>query len=128
MSSVAISGHGVPKQRWLHILLPIMILCIVSYVDRTNISFAIPGGMSKDLEMTASFAGFAAGIFFIGYLFLQVPGGQIASRGAAKKFLTWSMVAWGIISILTAFINSQTQLLILRFILGVAEGGCSRLR
>ena len=38
------------------------------------------------------------------------------------------MVAWGIISILTAFINSQTQLLILRFILGVAEGGCSRLR
>ena len=123
MSSVAISGHGVPKQRWLHILLPIMILCIVSYVDRTNISFAIPGGMSKDLEMTASFAGFAAGIFFIGYLFLQVPGGQIASRGAAKKFLTWSMVAWGIISILTAFINSQTQLLILRFILGVAEGG-----
>ena len=75
-----------PKQRWLHILLPIMILCIVSYVDRTNISFAIPGGMSKDLEMTASFAGFAAGIFFeIGYLFLQVPGGQIASDEAPLR-------------------------------------------
>ena len=42
MSPVAILEHGVPKQRWLHILLPIMILCIVSYVDRTNISFAIP--------------------------------------------------------------------------------------
>jgi sugar phosphate permease len=123
MSTVAISPPSVPRQRWFHILLPIMTLCIVSYVDRTNISFAIPGGMSQDLAMTASFAGFAAGIFFIGYLFLQVPGGQIASRGAAKKFLTWSMVAWGIISIATAFITSQTQLLILRFILGVAEGG-----
>jgi MFS family permease len=121
--STAVSLHGASKQRWYRILLPIMILCIVSYVDRTNISFAIAGGMSKDLEMTASFAGLAAGIFFIGYLFLQVPGGQIASRGAAKKFLTWSMVAWGIISIATAMITNQTQLLILRFILGVAEGG-----
>jgi MFS family permease len=123
MSTGTASLHAAPKQRWYRILLPIMILCIVSYVDRTNISFAIAGGMSKDLVMTASFAGFAAGIFFIGYLFLQVPGGQIASRGAAKKFLTWSMVVWGIISIATALITSQTQLLVLRFLLGVAEGG-----
>ncbi|MTJ83840.1 MAG: MFS transporter [Telmatospirillum sp.] len=121
--SASTAARPVPNGRWFHILMPIMILCIVSYMDRTNIGFAIPGGMNKDLAMSSSFAGFAAGIFFIGYLFLQVPGGHLASRGVAKKFLTWSMVAWGIISILTAFITSETQLIVLRFALGVAEGG-----
>ncbi|MDR3413248.1 MAG: MFS transporter [Formivibrio sp.] len=114
---------AVPNGRWFHILMPIMILCIVSYMDRTNISFAMAGGMNKDLAMSASFGGFAAGIFFIGYLFLQVPGGLLAARGAAKKFLTWSMIAWGFISILTAFTRTDTELVILRFVLGVAEGG-----
>jgi MFS family permease len=113
----------IPNGRWFYIIVPIMTLCIVSYLDRTAISFAIAGGMSKELAMSASFTGFAAGIFFIGYLVLQVPGGHLASRGVAKNFLTWSMVAWGVISIATAFATSQTQLIALRFVLGVAEGG-----
>jgi MFS family permease len=125
MSAVAsiTEDKTVPNGRWFFILMPIMILCIVSYMDRTNISFALAGGMSKELAMSASFGGFAAGIFFIGYLFLQVPGGFLAARGAAKKFLTWSMVSWGVISVLTAFVHNETELVILRFILGIAEGG-----
>ncbi|AYD03818.1 MFS transporter [Neorhizobium sp. NCHU2750] len=115
--------EAIPKRRWFNVIVPIMILCIVSYMDRTNIGFAIPGGMSKELAMSASFAGLAAGIFFIGYLFLQVPGGQLAARGNAKKFLTWSMVSWGVICILTSYVTNEMQLLGLRFALGVAEGG-----
>jgi MFS family permease len=122
-STAAVEVSPIPKGRWFHVLVPIMALCIISYMDRTNIGFAIPGGMSKDLAMSASFAGLAAGIFFIGYLFLQVPGGYLAAHGNAKKFLTWSMVAWGVISIATAYVTSETQLLVLRFMLGVAEGG-----
>ena len=38
------------------------------------------------------------------------------------------MVAWGVISIATAFATSQTQLIALRFVLGVAEGGMLRER
>jgi MFS family permease len=62
-------------------------------------------------------------IFFIGYVFLQVPAGYLASRGIAKHFLTASMVAWGIISMLTAYVSTETQLVTLRFVLGLAEGG-----
>ena len=120
---IAETQDPIPMGRWFHILVPIMILCIVSYMDRTNIGFAMPGGMSKELAMSASFSGFAAGIFFIGYLFLQVPGGHLAAHGIAKKFLTVSMVAWGVISIVTAFVQTENQLVVLRFILGVAEGG-----
>jgi len=100
-----------------------MIICIISYMDRVNIGFAMAGGMSTALGMTASVAGLAAGIFFIGYLFLQVPGGQFAAKHSGKKFITYSILVWAVISILTGMAETVNQLLILRFALGVAEGG-----
>ena len=109
--------------RGLRILPPIMIVCIISYMDRVNIGFAMAGGMSDELGMTASVAGLAAGIFFIGYLFLQVPGGEFAAKRSGKKFISWTIVFWAIISILTGFATDVTHVLILRFLLGVAEGG-----
>lgn len=113
----------IPRGRWLRILPPIMIVCIISYMDRVNIGFAMAGGMSAELGMTASVAGLAAGIFFIGYLFLQIPGGEFAAKKSGKKFITWTILFWAAISILTGLAQSVTQLLILRFLLGVAEGG-----
>lgn len=75
-----ISTHAlqadIPRQRWLRIIPPILIACIISYMDRVNIAFAMPGGMDEELGISATMAGLAGGIFFIGYLFLQVPGRQ----------------------------------------------------
>ena len=122
-SQSIIQKNDIPQQRWLRIIPPILITCIISYMDRVNIAFAMPGGMDSDLGISASMAGLAGGIFFIGYLFLQVPGGKIAVHGSGKKFIGWSLVAWVIISILTGLITNQYQLLFLRFALGVAEGG-----
>lgn len=113
----------IPRQRWLRIIPPILIACIISYMDRVNIAFAMPGGMDEELGISATMAGLAGGIFFIGYLFLQVPGGKIAVHGSGKKFIGWSLVAWAVISVLTGLVTNQYQLLVLRFLLGVAEGG-----
>ena len=112
-----------PGTRWFRIIVPILIACIMSFMDRVNISFALPGGMEQDLLMSSQMAGVVSGIFFIGYLFLQVPGGHIAVRGSGKRFIAWSLVAWAVISIATGFVTQQYQLLILRFALGVSEGG-----
>lgn len=113
----------IPGTRWLRIIVPIMITCIISFMDRVNISFAIPGGMDQELGITSQMAGIASGIFFIGYLFLQIPGGRIAVNGSGKKFIAWSLVAWAVVSVATGFITNEYQLLVLRFILGVSEGG-----
>ena len=113
----------IPRQRWLRIIPPILIACIISYMDRVNIAFAMPGGMDQDLGITATMAGLAGGIFFLGYLFLQVPGGKIAVHGSGKKFIGWSLVAWAVISVFTVLVTNHYQLLALRFLLGVAEGG-----
>jgi Sugar phosphate permease len=113
----------IPKGRWKHIIPATILVYIVAYMDRTNIAIGIAGGMNKDLGMTASFAGLVAGIFFIGYIFLQIPGGQIAERYSAKKFIAWTIVVWGGFAAITGFVRDPIQLLIIRFILGVAEGG-----
>lgn len=118
-----VESKSIPKKRWLHIIPAVVIVYIVAYMDRTNIAIGIAGGMDKELGMTASFAGLVAGIFFIGYIFLQIPGGQIAERYSAKKFIAWTIVAWGGFALLTGFVQTPTQLLLIRFILGVAEGG-----
>ncbi|MGE0971914.1 MFS transporter [Klebsiella sp. WOUb02] len=113
----------IPGTRWLRIITPVLIACIISFMDRVNISFALPGGMEADLGITSQMAGVASGIFFIGYLFLQIPGGRIAVNGSGKRFIAWSLVAWAIVSVATGFVTHEYQLLVLRFILGVSEGG-----
>ena len=118
-----IEDKTIPKGRWKHIIPATILVYIVAYMDRTNIAIGIAGGMNKDLGMTASFAGLVAGIFFIGYIFLQIPGGQIAERYSAKKFIAWTIVVWGGFAAITGFVRDPIQLLIIRFILGVAEGG-----
>lgn len=119
------STKKIPNKRWLYIL-PICFLAnFFAFMDRQVISIALPGGMSQDLGLNATMAGFAAGISAIGYLLLQVEGGQLAQQGKAKKFVGWSIVAWAVLSACTAFIQHEYHLYIVRFLLGFAEGGMS---
>ena len=113
----------VPSKRWVRIIPPTIVIYIIAYMDRMNISFAIAGGMNKSLGLSMANSGFAAGIFFIGYLILQLPAGHIAEHGSAKRYILWTIVAWGGISLLTAFVQNAWQLIAMRFLLGVAEGG-----
>ena len=115
--------ESIPAKRWVRIIPPAILVYIFGFMDRTNIGFAMAGGLSEELQMTATLSGLAAGIFFIGYMVLQVPGGHIAETGSAKKFIAVSILAWSAVSVSLGFVQSATQLLVLRFLVGVAEGG-----
>ncbi len=119
----AANSLRIPNKRWVRIIPPTIIIYIIAYMDRMNISFAIAGGMSKSLGLSMTSSGLAAGIFFFGYLLLQLPAGHIAEHGSAKRYILWTIVAWGGISLLTAFVQNAWQLVGMRFLLGVAEGG-----
>jgi MFS family permease len=114
---------SVPKDRWMRIIPPTIVVYIIAYMDRMNISFAIAGGMNKSLGLSNTAAGLAAGIFFFGYMLLQVPAGHIAEHGSARRYILWTILAWGGISLLTALVQNAWQLYTMRFLLGVAEGG-----
>jgi sugar phosphate permease len=111
-----------PEQRWLRIITVAFVMYTIAFVDRTNISLALPT-MSRDLHMDPEQAGSVAGVFFWGYLLLQIPGGYLAQRWSAKRFVSVLLVAWGCCSMLCGLVHSARELWTMRLLLGVAEGG-----
>jgi ACS family tartrate transporter-like MFS transporter len=104
-------------------LLPFLfLLYIANYIDRTNIAYATLG-MKGDLGLTDSVFGTTSGIFFIGYCALQVPGALLVERWSARLLLAITLITWGALTTLTAFVHTPHQLYGARFLLGAAEAG-----
>jgi MFS family permease len=101
----------------------VALMFFINYLDRTAISFAGPNGMNADLALSAAQFGFASGVFFIGYILLEVPSNLALHKFGARRWLARIMVSWGIVSLLFTWVGNVEQLYVLRFILGVAEAG-----
>ena len=114
------------EQRWLRIIPVALVMYTISYVDRTNISLALDptiSSMMKDLLMDDRMKGEAAGIFFFGYVLLQIPGGYWATRWSSRKIISLFLISWGICAIGCGLARSFRQFEVMRFLLGVAESG-----
>lgn len=104
-------------------LLPwLLLLYFIAYVDRVNVSFATLE-MSAELGFTPAVYGFGAGIFFVGYFLLEVPGAVIAQRWSVRRWLCRIMVTWGAVGVAMGFMESAQSFYFLRFLLGAAEAG-----
>ena len=101
----------------------VALMFFINYLDRTAIGFASPNGMNEDLALSAAQFGFASGVFFIGYILLEVPSNLALHRFGARRWLARIMVTWGIVAALFTWVGNFEQLAVLRFILGVAEAG-----
>ncbi|MGD0087895.1 MAG: MFS transporter [Verrucomicrobiota bacterium] len=113
-------------QRWLRIIPVALIMYTIAYVDRTNISLALDpkiSSMLRDLMMDDRMKGQAAGIFFLGYVLLQIPGGYLAGRWSPKKLISLFLVFWGICAVGCGLVSSFQEFAVMRFLLGVAESG-----
>lgn len=110
------------EQRWVRILPITFIMYTIAFVDRTNVSLALPQ-MSRDLHMDLAQAGAASGVFFIGYLVLQIPCGYLASRWSPKWLVSILLAAWGLCAAATGLVHTWREFLAVRFSLGVAEAG-----
>lgn len=101
----------------------VALMFFINYLDRTAIGFAAPNGMNTDLALSAAQFGFASGVFFIGYIILEVPSNLALHRFGARRWLARIMVSWGIVALLFTWVQNFEQLVALRFLLGVAEAG-----
>lgn len=112
----------VQKVAWR--LLPFLgLLYFVNYLDRTNIGFAAPHGMNEALGFDKAAFGLASGIFFIGYLLLEVPSNLMLHKVGARRWIARIMVSWGIVASAMAFVPNGLTMYALRFVLGIAEAG-----
>ncbi len=105
-----------------HLLPFLFVLYVVAYLDRVNVSFVEPM-VSRDLGMTTASYGFAAGIFFLGYVIFEIPSNLMLERVGARIWISRILFTWGLIAALMAFMVSEVQFNGLRLLLGVAEAG-----
>jgi len=104
-------------------LVPFLVLLyMVAFLDRVNISFAALT-MNRDLGISESLYGFAAGIFFLSYCLFEVPANLMLGRLGARRWLSILMVIWGLVSMGTAFVKTAPEYIGVRLLLGIAESG-----
>jgi MFS transporter, ACS family, tartrate transporter len=104
-------------------LLPFLfVLYIANYLDRTSVAYAALG-MTGDLGFSDRVFGLGAGIFFLSYVALQIPGAMLVEHSSARRMIAAVMIAWGSLTALTGLVHTASQLYIARLLLGAAEAG-----
>jgi ACS family tartrate transporter-like MFS transporter len=123
-----------PDRTRIHVtrrLIPyLMFIYVLAYLDRANVGVA-KLEMQQDLNFSDAVIGFGAGIFFLGYLLLDIPGSLIVERWSARKWIARIMVSWGLVAALMGFLGMRffhsfqpvMQFYGFRLLLGIAEAG-----
>lgn len=124
-ASVPASSHLADRTRHhvaLRLLPFLFLLYIANYLDRMSIAYAAIG-MARDLGFNDRVFGTGAGIFFLGYVALQIPGALLVERWSARRVICLSMIIWGSMTAITALVHTPAQLYLARLVLGAAEAG-----
>lgn len=117
-----VDGAAVRRKVAWRVLPLVFVIYIVAYLDRANVGFA-KLRMAGDLKFSEEVFGLGIGIFFLGYLLLEIPGALLVERWSARKWFARILISWGFLSSLTAFVRTPMEFYTVRFLLGVAEAG-----
>lgn len=106
-----------------HIILAVMCLMyFISYIDRVNISVAAPL-IRHEMGLSASELGLVFSAFAYPYAVMQIFGGWLSDKFGPKRVLAVLSLIWGVATLATGFASSVAMLVVLRFVLGIGEGG-----
>jgi len=128
LGAASIQPHRQTEGRsaWLkvrvRVLLPMLILIVLSSLDRVNISFAALQ-LNRALGLSAEQYGIAVGIFFFAYLLFQFPSMWLQRRLGTRLWILCIGASWGVVATATSLVHNRTGLYTLRFLLGAAEAG-----
>lgn len=106
------------------ILTMLVILGVVTFLDRINISVA-GSAIMHDLNLSPKEWGWVQSAFILSYGLLQVPMGAFGDRHGHRKVLALIVVWWSLFTALTGMAGGLASLLLIRFMFGVGEAGSS---
>ena len=110
------------RRRIIRRLMPyLFVLFVIAYLDRVDVGYAALQ-MKGDLSFTDEVLGFGAGVFFWGYVLLEIPGTILVEKWSARRWIARIMISWGIVAMLMGFVQTKNQFYLLRFLLGVHHG------
>lgn len=109
------------RRRWLLLMPAVFVTYSLAYLDRANYGFGAAAGLAETLHITGSQTALLGALFFLGYLFFQVPGAAYAHRKSACRIVFIALISWGTLAALTGVIRIFWLLALDRLLLGVAE-------
>lgn len=109
------------KVRWAIVGLCFLGLT-VNYVDRANLSVALPK-MKSELHLGPSAEGVVLAAFFASYALFQLPVGHYIDRVGARIMYAVSGLWWSVFTAATALAQSLAGLVGFRLALGAGESG-----
>ncbi|KUI72088.1 hypothetical protein VM1G_07538 [Cytospora mali] len=105
----------------LHLLPFLILMYLLNFLDRSNLTQARQGTLEKDLGMKGTDFNLATSIFFVGYLLMQLPSNILLTRVRPGLYLSTAMTLWGVVSTCNAATHSFGGLIAVRFCLGFVE-------
>ena len=124
MASAESSSH----YRWV-ILAMLLLISMVTYLDRVNISIAAKYIMA-DYGLSAVDMGKIFSAFVFGYALFQTPFGWLADKFGARRLLTFAIIWWSAFTAVTAvaagiftaqLLGVFGSFLLIRFLIGAGE-------
>ncbi|KAI6750852.1 hypothetical protein HG530_014302 [Fusarium avenaceum] len=105
--------------RW--IMPTLWVMYWLNYLDRNAITLARLNGFEEDLGLKGSEYSTCVSILFVGYILGQIPSNMIITRVRPSWYMGGFMMAWAVVSSLTAVAHNYTGAILTRFFLGVVE-------
>ncbi|KAK4699668.1 MFS transporter, ACS family, pantothenate transporter, partial [Phenoliferia sp. Uapishka_3] len=100
----------------------LIIIYILNYIDRNNLSAARLKGLETDLKLKGNEYPTLLSLLYVGYIIMQIPSNMIVQyTGRPSIYLPICMAVWGTISCLTGITHNFTGALLTRFFLGFIE-------
>jgi ACS family glucarate transporter-like MFS transporter len=100
----------------------LFLLAFLTIVDRVCIS-AAKNDMAEELGISDISFGIVFGAFAVGYAIAMAPGGWAGDRLGPRRFLTWIVCLWSLLTALTGVVRTLPLLVGVRLLFGGAEAG-----
>ncbi|KAJ0114087.1 vitamin h transporter [Diaporthe amygdali] len=107
----------------LRIMPTLWCMYFLNYLDRNAIAQARLDGLEDDLKLEGSEYNTCISILFVGYLLMQIPSNMLISSKHVRPsiYMAICMMGWAVVSACTALAKNYTDLVVVRFFLGIAE-------
>lgn len=100
----------------------LIILQLLSFLDRGNIGYAATQGMIDDLGLVGIQLNTAISLFYPLYIIAELPAALIVKRLGFEIVIPAAALCWGVICLANGFVQNFAGLAVCRLLLGLFEG------
>ncbi|WP_293299626.1 MFS transporter [Pedobacter sp. UBA4863] len=115
----ATTKYILPKGAWMIVFL-LFIVGVLNYIDRTMLT-TMRTSIVGSIPMTDAQFGLLTSVFLWIYGLLSPVAGYVADRVKRTKVIIGSLIAWSLITLLTGYVTTFNELIVVRALLGVSE-------